>query len=96
MSILLTAILKAQTGKSAALKALLLELVPPSQAETACIQYDLHESREEPGLFIFHEEWADQAGFEAHQQAPHHQQFAAAVQDLLDGEVVIHHTRKIA
>lgn len=95
MSILLTAILRAKPGKSAALKELLLQLVKGSQAEAACRQYDLHQSKDEPNLFIFHEEWADQEGFELHQRSEHHQKFAEEAAEHLDGKVAIHHTEKI-
>ncbi|WP_448634089.1 putative quinol monooxygenase [Pedobacter panaciterrae] len=58
MSIYLTAISRAKPQHIEQFKALLLALVVESRKEEACIQYDLHQSSDDPALFIFHEEWA--------------------------------------
>jgi quinol monooxygenase YgiN len=70
-AVVLTATVKALPGQESAVRAALLELVAPSRAEPGCLCYNLHVSKDEPGLFIFYEQWADQAAFDAHCKTPH-------------------------
>jgi quinol monooxygenase YgiN len=70
-AVVLTATVKALPGHEAAVRAALLELVAPSRSEPGCRCYNLHEAKDEPGLFIFYEQWADQAAFDAHLRTPH-------------------------
>jgi len=42
-----------------------------SVQEPACIQYTYGESKTDSNRFIFHEEYLDEDGFEAHKSAPH-------------------------
>ncbi len=70
-AVVLTATVKALAGQEAVIRATLLNMVAPSRAEPGCICYNLHESNDEPGLFNFYEQWADQAAFDAHLETPH-------------------------
>ena len=70
-AIVLTATVEAHAGHEAAIRAALLELVAPSRGEPGCVCYNLHESKEQPGLFIFYEQWADQAAFDFHCKTPY-------------------------
>ncbi len=70
-AVVLTATVKALSGQEAAVRAVLLELVAPSRREPGCLCYNLHESKEQPGLFIFYEQWTGQAALDAHFQTPH-------------------------
>ena len=47
--------LKAKQGCEEQLGQMLRGLVEPTRAEKGCINYDLHRSHEDPGLFIFYE-----------------------------------------
>ena len=96
MSVYLTAIVKSKAGNDAALKALLETLVVASKQEAACLQYDLHQSVEDPNLFIFHEEWADQPGLDLHNGQLHIKKFLEVSVDLIDGSIVIHKTERVA
>ena len=96
MSIYLTAIVKSKPGNSEALKELLLILVENSKKEEACLQYDLHQSQNEPDFFIFHEEWESQAGLDLHNTQPHIVHFVAASAHLIEGQISIYQTNKIA
>ena len=53
--------LRAKKGLESRLRQELQSLLDPTRAETGCISYDLHESGEEPGLFLFYENWKSQA-----------------------------------
>jgi quinol monooxygenase YgiN len=96
MSIYLTAIVRSKPGQSESLKPLLFDLVAASKQEAACIQYDLHQSEQDPDLFIFHEEWASQEGLELHNSQPHLADFGERSQDLREGQTIIYQTQKVA
>lgn len=96
MNIYLTAIIKSTAGNAAALKTLLLQLVSGSTKESACLQYDLHQSKADENLFIFHEIWESQEGLDLHDTQPHIKTFIEQSAALLDGPVVIHKTEMIS
>jgi quinol monooxygenase YgiN len=91
-AVVLTATVKALGGQEAAVRAALLELVGPSRAEKGCLCYNLHESKETPGLFIFYEQWADQAAFDAHTQTPHFLGLQAKIPGRTDPPVLAFQT----
>jgi quinol monooxygenase YgiN len=63
--------LKAKKGCEQQLREMLRGLVEPTRAEEGCIKYDLHRSLEDPGLFIFYENWESRPLWEAHMKSPH-------------------------
>jgi quinol monooxygenase YgiN len=95
MSVYLTAIIEAKPESANQVRTLLETLVKHSRQEDACIQYDLHESLERPGYFIFHEEWTDQAGLDVHNDQPHIGEFKQAAKGMLAAEVIIHKTERL-
>ncbi|MBB2148895.1 putative quinol monooxygenase [Pedobacter gandavensis] len=96
MNINLTAIIKSTEGNSDAMKALLLELLADSRKESACIQYDLHQDRENRNVFLFHEIWENQEGLDLHNSQPHIARFVSESVHIIDGPVIIHNTEKLA
>lgn len=95
MSIYLTAIIKSKPGQAEVLKKHLLELVSHSTQEAACLQYDLHQVGANPDMYIFHEEWSDEAGLELHNSQPHIQEFINTTNDLRDGDIIIYKTQPV-
>ena len=74
MADVLTVVAKVRAGKGKgdALAALLTEQVAAVlAAEPGCLVYRTHRSTTDPDLFLFYEQYADQAAFEAHGRAPH-------------------------
>lgn len=65
------ATIKAKPGREDAVRAELRKLVPPTRDEQGCIQYDLHESTSEPGLFLFYENWTSREDLERHLRSAH-------------------------
>jgi quinol monooxygenase YgiN len=64
--------IRAAKGKGDALAALLTEQVAAVRAaEPGCLVYRPHRSTTDPDLFIFYEQYADAAAFDAHRRAPH-------------------------
>lgn len=74
---------KAQKGKHDQVKQALLSLIPPTRSEPGCINYDLHQSPDDPCLFMFHENWASRTDLDKHLQTPHVQAAAAKAVPLL-------------
>lgn len=64
-------------------KKALLGLRGPTRAEKGCINYDLHQSPDDPALFLFHENWASKSDLDAHSQSPHLQAWRKRAVDLL-------------
>jgi len=59
-------------GKGDALAALLTEQCGVVlKAEPGCLAYRVHRSSKDPELFLFYEQYADDAAFELHRSAPH-------------------------
>jgi quinol monooxygenase YgiN len=56
-------------------------------AEPGCLVYRPHRSTADPDLFIFYEQYVDDAAFDAHRRAPHLAQFRERreAQGLIEG-----------
>jgi len=62
---------RAAKGKGDALAALLKEQAAAvRRAEPGCLVYRPHRSTKDPDLFIFYEQYKDDAAFDAHRKAP--------------------------
>jgi quinol monooxygenase YgiN len=96
MPINLTVILKSKPESKEILKSLLLELVQNSNKETACLQYDLHQSVEESTTFIFHEVWENEAGLKLHNEQSYLISFFENVKPLLLEAPIVYRTEKLA
>jgi quinol monooxygenase YgiN len=64
--------IRAAKGKGDALAALLREQAAVvRRAEPGCLVYRPHRSSKDPDLFIFYEQYKDDAAFDLHRKAPH-------------------------
>ena len=68
--------LEAKNGCEEQLGQVLRSLIEPTRAEKGCINYDLHRSHEDPGLFIFYENWESRPLWEEHMKSPHLMDFS--------------------
>ncbi|HOW67949.1 MAG TPA: putative quinol monooxygenase [Candidatus Paceibacterota bacterium] len=75
--------MKARPGKEAELQRVLLGLIVPSHADAGCINYDLHQSLEDPASFLFHENWESKQHLDDHLQKPHLKAFLSQADQLL-------------
>ena len=75
--------LKAQAGKEEVLRQALLALIEPTRKEEGFVQYDLHESTNDPGRFVFYENWVSQEHLDRHLASPHLESFKTAAPGLL-------------
>lgn len=81
--------INAKPGKEQEVKEALLKLIAPTHAEPGCVDYVLHVSMENPGQFLFYENWKCQNDLDAHLQKPHLQEFDAKASDWLSEPVKI-------
>ena len=88
--------MRAQPGKEQELRDALVSLIEPTSREAGFVNYDLHESVEEPGVFFFYENWESPEQLDAHLAAPHLERFVAVMDDLLAGGLHITRLRRIA
>ena len=75
--------IKAKDGLAEQVKEELKALITPTRQEPDCLTYILHQSPDDPHLFLFFECWTSQAALEAHLQKPHLQAFIAKADSLL-------------
>jgi quinol monooxygenase YgiN len=81
-TVTVVATFEARPGKETELRNALTALVAPTRTENGCLNYDLHVLPENPGRFLFHENWTTQAALDAHLQAPHVQALLPRVDEL--------------
>ena len=70
---------RAQPGRGADLKHVLVGLVEPTRKEAGCIGYELLENLEDTREFTFVEEWQGESALEAHFSTDH---VASALQEF--------------
>lgn len=95
MKINITAIIKSKPKTIETTKALLTEMAVNSKQETACIQYDLHQSKDEPEYFFFHEIWDNEDDLDLHNAKPYIQKFIEKASEILAETPKIYKTNKI-
>jgi quinol monooxygenase YgiN len=61
----------AHPDKIELVKAELEKLIPITQAEKGCLQYDLHRDNENPAHFMFYENWESRELWQIHMKTPH-------------------------
>lgn len=66
-----------------ALKAELIKMIAPTRREDGCIEYRLHQDNTDPSVFIFYENWQDQACLGQHMNSLHFKQYVLATEALL-------------
>lgn len=71
----------------------LLKMVQPTRNEADCLEYRLHQDKDEPAVFFFYEIWASAAALERHKETEHYRHYAATVFGLIDERVVNKLTR---
>jgi len=79
----IVAVFRARAGREADLAEALGRLPGPTREEAGCLNYDFHDSPDEPGLFFFHETWESAKHHSVHLVSPHVRQLLAITPDLL-------------
>lgn len=76
-------------------RAELEKLVVATRQEVGCINYDLHVDNENPGHFLFYENWETKPHWEAHMETPHLKAFRALAEDTVE-EIAVQQMTQIA
>ncbi|MFC7371936.1 putative quinol monooxygenase [Fictibacillus iocasae] len=74
-NIVITAILRAKKGHENDLLKAMKQVVSPSQKESGCITYQLHQSRDEDGVFVIYEIWQDEESLQQHIASDHYKAY---------------------
>ena len=77
------ALMKAKEGMEETVRQVLLSLVNPTRSEPGCINYDLHQARDEKSQFMFFENWKSMEDLEKHLETPHLKAFRQKADSLL-------------
>jgi len=77
------ALLKTKSRLEEEVKRELLALQGPIPSEEGCIDYDLHQSKEDPSCFMFDENWKSQKDLDKNLQMPCLKAFREKAVDLL-------------
>ncbi|MGD7009336.1 putative quinol monooxygenase [Metabacillus sp. 84] len=86
--IVITAVLKAKAGRESDLEKTLKTVLRPSREEEGCIQYDLHQSTDDPNQFVLYEIWANETALNAHIDSDHYQYYRHRAEELLESREV--------
>ena len=84
-SLTVVATFQARPGKEVELRAALIGLLAPTRNEAGCLNYDVHQSVDDPEKFLFHENWTSKAHLDAHLQSPHVKALLPHVDELCTG-----------
>lgn len=87
----LVAFVNAVPGREGELKELLRSLVAASRAEAGCINYDAHQSRDDPTVFVMYENWTDRSALDLHFGMPYMLEAMKVLPGLLRSPVEIHY-----
>jgi quinol monooxygenase YgiN len=93
-TITLTAKLTIKAGKEKEFETLMKEVVPKVRAEEGNLAYTMCRSKENPRVFLFFEEYVDQAAIQAH--GKHLGELGIDLSAYLDGPVEAEYYVKIA
>ena len=91
------AYMRAAPGKRDELRQALEALVEPTRQEKGYVNYDMHQSLQDPDMFFFYENWESEADLDAHLAAPHLTALAARIPELLDEQgLSVNRVRRVA
>lgn len=95
MQIYLSVIIKSKSEHTQVVKQKLQNLVVQTRLEKACLQYDLHQSVDDPQVFVFYEVWENQAGLDSHNQQSYLVDFSKVASELLESPPALYRTKLI-
>lgn len=82
--IVLMARLQVKEDKIEEAKTAALAIVEPSRNEPGCVNYDVHQTLDDPTVFLWHETWENQAAIDEHFEMSYFKEFAATVERICE------------
>lgn len=86
----IVAILHARLGREDELGRRLEELVRPARAEAGCVNYDLHRSNTESGVWVLYENWMSPEALDSHFATEPLVRLLAELDDMLAQPLQLH------
>ena len=80
---------KAKPGMESMAKEAIEALVGPTRSESGCINYDLHQSAEDPAIFMLYENWVSKNDLDEHLAMPYLKNFLGKADEILQEPVDI-------
>jgi quinol monooxygenase YgiN len=74
---------KAKPGMEETVRQEVMNLVAPTRSEAGCINYDLHQSSDDPSLLMLYENWVSKEALDEHLAMPHLEAFKAKADEIL-------------
>jgi quinol monooxygenase YgiN len=81
--------IKAKRGMEKTVQDALMALVTPTRNEPGCLNYDLHQSRDDKGVFLFYENWVTKKDLDEHLAMPYLKHFLGKADQILAEPVEI-------
>ena len=78
---------KATAGMEETLKNAIEAVVAPTRSEPGCINYDLHQSTEDPSVFMLYENWVSKQDLDEHLAMPYLKELISKADDLLKAPI---------
>jgi len=75
--------LKAKAGMEEKVKQELSKLLAPTRLERGSINYDMHQSKDDPSLFLFYENWESEEDLKIHFESSHIKSWLKLADELL-------------
>ncbi|ONI44566.1 antibiotic biosynthesis monooxygenase [Candidatus Epulonipiscium fishelsonii] len=66
----------------------LLKLIPETEKEKGCIQYDLHQDHKDPAFFLFFENWESKDLWQNHMNSEHLKAYLKATEGCIQDFVL--------
>jgi quinol monooxygenase YgiN len=95
-NIVLMARLKVKSDKIEEAKAAALAIVEPSRNEPGCINYDVHQTLDDPAVFLWHETWSNQKAIDEHFEMPYFKDFVVKMEEIAEHPAQIILSKKIS
>ena len=81
---------RAKPGMEEELGKRLLALVEPSRAEEGCISYDMHQSKDDPAVWMAYENWRSEEDLARHFEMPYLKAFGQSKDEVLAQPLEVH------
>ncbi len=80
----IVAVIHAKQGKEIEVYQELVKLIKPTREEEGNIQYELHQSIEDPAIFIFYENWETKKLWQTHMESDHLKHWGKISPDIVE------------
>jgi quinol monooxygenase YgiN len=77
------ALFTAKPGMEETVRQAIEAVIAPTRAEPGCMNYDLHQSSEDPSIFMLYENWNSKKDLDDHLAMPYLKDLAAKAEDML-------------